>query len=82
MKYIRRPVPILHFATIALGLALLPAASAQFSKVVFSENFSGPTIDSSKFAPDAPFFEGGQGDIAASQHDGVVQFTGTVNQQW
>lgn len=82
MKYIRRPVPSLHLATVALGLALLPAASAQFSKVVFSEDFNGATIDSSKFAPDAPFFEGGQGDIAATQHDGVVQFTGTVNQQW
>lgn len=78
----KRSIPVLRLAAAALGLALLPGASAQFSKVVFSEDFSGATIDISKFAPDAPFFEGGKGDIAAAQHDGVVEFTGTVSQQW
>ncbi len=78
----KRRIPIPRLAAAVLGLALLPGALAQFSKVVFSENFSANTIDTSKFAPDAPFFEGGLGDIAATQHDGVVEFTGTVSQQW
>ena len=82
MSHSKRRIPVLRLAAAALGLALLPGALAQFSKVAFSEDFSGGTINSSKFAPDAPFFEGGLGDIAASQHDGVVEFTGTVSQQW
>lgn len=64
------------------GLLVLPQASAQISKVVFSEDFSGSSVDSSKFTPAGPFFEGGVGDIAATQHDGILEFTGTVSQQW
>jgi len=66
----------------AAGLLVLPQASAQITNVVFSEDFSGTTVDSSKFAPDSPYFEGGSGDITATQHDGVVEFQGQVNQQW
>lgn len=66
----------------ASALLLLPQAGAQVNQTVFSEDFSGASIDTSKFTPGAPFFEGGVGDISASQHDGVLEFTGTVSQQW
>lgn len=64
-----------------LAALLLPQATAQITNTVFSEDFSGP-LDPNKLVPDAPMFEGGVGDIAAQVHDGIVEFTGTVSQQW
>ena len=69
-------------ALVLSGWCILPSALAQITNTVFSENFSGTTIDSAKLAIDAPTFEGGKGDIAPAVHDGVVEFTGTVTEQW
>lgn len=65
-----------------LAWLIPPPASAQITNVVFFEDFEGTTINPAKFQAAAPFFEGGVGNIAASQHDGMVEFTGTVSQQW
>ena len=68
--------------------ALLTAATApmrlqaDISTVVFQDDFSSNTIDPAKYQPDAPFFEGGMGDIHAEAHDGVIEFVGTTTQQW
>ena len=50
--------------------------------VVFSDDFSSPTIDAGKFQPDAPFFEGGKGDVHAEARNGTIEFVGTTTQQW
>jgi hypothetical protein len=50
--------------------------------VVFQDDFASNTIDPAKYQPDAPFFEGGTGDIHATAHDGVIEFVGTTTQQW
>ena len=63
-------------------LASLPRASAQITNQVFFDDFSAGVIDTNKYQPDAPFFEGGLGDIHATEANGVVEFTGTVSQQW
>src|SRR5881396_1777986 len=60
----------------------LPQAAAQISTVVFSDDFAASTIDTNKHQPDAPFFEGGLGDIHAQAGNGVMQFVGTTTQQW
>jgi hypothetical protein len=59
-----------------------PNATAQISTVAFSDDFSASTIDTNKYQPDAPFFEGGLGDIHALAGNGVIQFTGSTTQQW
>jgi len=59
-----------------------PGASAQISSVVFSDDFASNTIDPARYQPDAPFFEGGLGDIHAVAGNGVMQFVGTTTQQW
>src|SRR5512140_659785 len=64
------------------GLLTLPQASAQITNVVFSDDFSQNGIDTNKYAIDAPFFEGGKGTIAPTIANGVVEFTGTVTEQW
>jgi hypothetical protein len=62
--------------------SLLPAARGQTNTVVFEDDFSSDTIDPTKYQPDAPFFEGGVGDIHAEPGDGVMRFVGTTSQQW
>ena len=57
-------------------------AVPQQSNVVFSDDFSGNSIDPNRFAADSPFFEGGVGDIHAEAGDGVMRFVGTTTQQW
>ena len=52
------------------------------TSVVFADDFSSNTIDPAKYVPDAPFFEGGVGDIAAQAGNGVIEFVGTTTQQW
>ncbi|MBI2926803.1 MAG: hypothetical protein HYY24_13995, partial [Verrucomicrobia bacterium] len=52
------------------------------SNVVFSDDFAADTIDPAKYEPDAPFFEGGIGDIHAEAGNGVMRFVGTTTQQW
>src|SRR6476661_973413 len=70
-------------AVIASLLVLaVPKSHAQISTVAFSDDFSSNTIDPAKYQPDAPFFEGGTGDIHATAHDGVIEFVGTTTQQW
>src|SRR5262249_19859206 len=50
--------------------------------VVFQDDFASNTIDPAKYQADAPFFEGGQGDIHAEAGNGVLKFVGTTSQQW
>lgn len=69
-------------ARAALTLLLASVLHAQVTNVLFSENFSGNTIDPAKFTRATPFFEGGVGEFDVTQHDGVIEFTGTVSQQW
>ncbi|MDA1278004.1 MAG: hypothetical protein O2960_28750, partial [Verrucomicrobia bacterium] len=52
------------------------------SNIVFSDDFSSDAIDATRFAADAPFFEGGVGDIHAEAGNGVMRFVGTTSQQW
>ena len=66
-----------------VGLALCPmSGNAQVASVVFSDDFSANTIDPSKYQADAPFFEGGLGDIHAQAGSGVMHFVGHTSQQW
>jgi len=73
---------------VLLGIALVSVqllstgTFAQAPVVVFSDDFESNTIDPGKYVPDAPFFEGGIGDIHATAHDGVMEFVGTTTQQW
>src|SRR6266496_3631956 len=69
-------------AAILCLLVCLPRASAQISTVVFSDDFAASTIDTNKYQPDAPFFEGGLGDIHAVAGNGVIQFAGSTTQRW
>ncbi len=62
-------------------LAILPVR-AQISTVVFQDDFASNTIDPAKYTPDAPFFEGGVGDIHAEARNGTIEFVGTTTQQW
>ena len=67
------------------GLLLMGSvtpASAQISTVLFQDDFSAATIDPAKYVADAPFFEGGKGDIHATAHDGVIEFVGSTTTQW
>ena len=52
------------------------------STVVFADDFASNTIDAAKYQPDAPFFEGGVGDIHAEAKNGTIEFVGTTTQQW
>ncbi|MBI4658116.1 MAG: hypothetical protein HY735_04565 [Verrucomicrobia bacterium] len=61
---------------------VLPQAFGQITNTVFFDDFSKSGIDTSKYVVDAPFFEGGQGDIAPKVEGGVLEFAGTVSQQW
>jgi hypothetical protein len=58
------------------------SSQAEISSVLFQDDFASNTIDPAKYQPDAPFFEGGTGDIHATAHDGVIEFVGTTTQQW
>ena len=69
-------------AFVAASLALAVPGQAQISTVVFQDDFSSNTLDPNKYQPDAPFFEGGIGDIHAEAADGVIHFVGTTTQQW
>ena len=57
-------------------------SSAQISTVIFQDDFAANTIDPAKYQPDAPFFEGGIGDVHAVAENGVMRFVGTTTQQW
>lgn len=82
----RQKAPFLRalvaLTTCAIGLMLPQRGAAQITKTLFFEDFSGATIDPESFEPDAPFFEGGQGNIVATQAGGVVTFNGLVSEQW
>src|SRR3954462_15122671 len=75
-------------AAVSLGLAAIclllhiPRAHAQIATVAFSDDFPFNTNESAKEQPDAPFFEGGTGDIHATAHDGIIEFVGATTQQW
>lgn len=73
------PFFCLFLTAFAIGTLI---AHGQTSKVLLSDDFTSNTIDPTKYKPDAPFFEGGTGDIHATAHDGVIEFVGTTSQQW
>lgn len=72
------------FLFIALGLpfSVHNKIIAQELTVVFEDDFSSDELNSGKFQPDSPFFEGGVGDIHAEVGDGVLRFVGATTQQW
>ncbi len=74
----RRRTWIAAFLLLLCGLRM----SAQISTVVFEDDFSANTIDPARYQPDAPFFEGGLGDVKAQAGNGVIEFVGTTTQQW
>ena len=69
-------------ALLGLFLVCPSAARAQIYQTVFEDDFSSGVIDPAKYLPDAPFFEGGVGDIHAQAGNGVMEFVGTTTQQW
>ncbi|MBI4664140.1 MAG: hypothetical protein HY735_35535 [Verrucomicrobia bacterium] len=69
-------------ATLLLLAVGTPGASAQISTVLLQDDFASNAIDPNKYKPDAPFFEGGKGDIHAEARNGVIEFVGTTSQQW
>jgi hypothetical protein len=69
-------------ALLALLVAPVTSVRAQLSQVIFQDDFSASSIDPAKYTPDAPFFEGGKGDIRAEAGNGVIRFVGTTTQQW
>ena len=78
-------VPWTRWFPLTLGLVCwmgVHPAAAQITNVVFSDDFQNGIIDPSVYQPDAPFFEGGKGNISAAEANGVMEFTGRVSQQW
>lgn len=69
-------------ALLALFLTAGTVARGQLTQVIFQDDFSGSSIDATKYTPSAPFFEGGVGDIQATADNGVIRFVGTTTQQW
>src|SRR5437867_6866019 len=78
---IRRTTAVV-FAVLAFGFVGVPFLHGQASKVIFQDDFASNTIDPAKYQADAPFFEGGLGDIHAVAGSGVMKFVGTTSQQW
>src|SRR5262245_57613500 len=70
------------FAAAILLWANLPASAQLISKTLFSDDFSASAIDATRYQADAPFFEGGTGDIHAQAANGTIEFVGTTTQQW
>ncbi len=58
------------------------SVQGQITNTVFFEDFESGVIDPEQFVPDAPFFEGGLGDISGAIVNGELEFTGTVSQRW
>ena len=73
--------PSAYFLLILIGLAS-SNVQGQITNTVFFEDFNNAVIDPAKFEADAPFFEGGVGNIAGAVSNGELEFTGTVSQQW
>lgn len=67
---------------VAVLLSWIRPAQAQLTQVIFEDDFSSNTIDPAKYQADAPFFEGGVGDIHGEAGGGVMRFVGTTSQQW
>src|SRR5688572_11489663 len=73
----------LHWWPLLLLLTILAVPlQAQITNVVFQDDFEDGIIDTNKYKPDAPFFEGGKGTFQTAETGGVLQFTGTVTEQW
>jgi hypothetical protein len=82
MKTTTRSPGVVGCVFALFGLLSILYAPAQITNTLFFDDFSKSGIDTSKYAIDAPFFEGGVGDIAPKVEGGVLEFTGTVSQQW
>ncbi|MCI0534970.1 MAG: hypothetical protein L0Z50_07065, partial [Verrucomicrobiales bacterium] len=77
-----RRMAAIVLAVFAVSYVNLPLVQAQVNQIVFQDDFASNTIDPAKYQVDAPFFEGGQGDIHAEAGGGVLKFVGTTSQQW
>jgi hypothetical protein len=73
---------ILMQAVTVVAAMVSTAAYAQITNNLFSDDFSKAGVDTTKYAIDSPFFEGGKGDITPKVENGVLEFNGTVSQQW
>ncbi|MFO1499977.1 MAG: hypothetical protein U1G07_16560 [Verrucomicrobiota bacterium] len=76
-----RSLPVVLLSSLLLT-SVAWETNAQITNTLFADDFSGTAIDATKYAVDSPFFEGGKGDIAPKVESGVLEFTGTVSQQW
>ncbi len=86
-KFAARPHSSLSARWLVMVVALVcwmgaHSATAQITNTVFFDDFQDGIIDPLVYQPGAPFFEGGVGNISAAEANGVVEFTGTVSQQW
>ena len=81
MRRIARRIVVRILLLVAVWL-VIGSVHGQITNTVFFEDFESGVIDPAKLAPDAPFFEGGLGDISGAVVNGELEFTGTVSQQW
>jgi hypothetical protein len=61
---------------------MVPGASAQVTNTVFSDSFSGTTLNTNKWTVTGYSQEGGSGQFVPAVENGVVEFTGTTTDQW
>ncbi len=73
---------LLSMAMALAGMLSLPNVSAQITNTVFSEDFSGSTLNTSKWSFQDRSLEGGKGNNNYTIHDGVVELTCEVTEQW
>ena len=64
------------------GFLMVSGASAQVTNVVFTDNFSGTTLNTNKWKVTAYSQEGGSGNFTETVSNGVVEITGTTTEQW
>src|SRR5690348_6779073 len=61
---------------------LAMGAQAQTAQTLFSDDFESGAIDPAKWSVDSKPFESGTSDIQAYENSGVLEFSGTVTEQW
>lgn len=73
---------IRRWAALACSALAALSAPAQTSEVLFSDDFDSGIIDDAKWRVDGRPFESGVSDITANAALGVLEFSGTVIEQW
>lgn len=69
------------WAALACSLAVI-SAQAQTSQPLFSDDFESGALDPAKWRQDNRPFESGTSDIQPIVSGGVLEFSGTVTEQW